>query len=115
MIAAAICANRNHCDLPDEVKQLASKKSLDQAIGWGLAVRLCRRIGGKSRQSLQRTRLLVEDKQLVLSLDESHAALFGIPNEKDLNLLADWLGLEPAMRVEASPWVESPADAVAEG
>ncbi|UIP06219.1 Ppx/GppA family phosphatase [Erythrobacter sp. SDW2] len=99
MLAAAICANGNHLDLPGEVTALASKADLDRAVGWGLAIRLCRRLGAQSRQSLQRTKLVREGKSLVLTLGASHAALYGLPNEKDLKLLADWLGLEPCVRI----------------
>ncbi|WP_284124900.1 Ppx/GppA family phosphatase [Parerythrobacter aestuarii] len=99
MLAAAICANGNNLDLPAEVRALAPKESLDQAIGWGLAIRLCRRLGARSRQSFQRAGLASNGDKLVLSLEESHAALFGVPNEKDLNLLAGWMQLEPEMRV----------------
>lgn len=99
MLAAAICANGNHLELPDEVTALASKEDLDRALGWGLAIRLCRRLGGRSRQSFQSTKLMRDGKSLVLSLEASHAALYGIPNEKDLKQLADWLGLEPVVRI----------------
>lgn len=99
MLAAAICANGNQLDLPNEVTALASQQELDRAIGWGLAIRLCRRLGGRSRQSFQRTRLVREGAQLVLLLEASHAALYGVPNEKDLKLLADWLKLEPVVRI----------------
>lgn len=99
MLAAAVCANGNRLDLPEEVVALASREDLDRAIGWGLAIRLCRRLGGRSRQSFQRTRLARSGGLLVLSLEESHAALFGIPNEKDLRLLADWLKLEPRVEI----------------
>lgn len=99
MLAAAVCANGNRLDLPDDVVALASREELDRAIGWGLAIRLCRRLGGRSRQSFQRTRLARSGGSLVLSLEQSHAALFGIPNEKDLRLLADWLKLEPRVEI----------------
>lgn len=99
MLAAAICANGNQLDLPVEVAALADRAELDRAIGWGLAIRLCRRLGGRSRQSFHRTSLAREGERLVLSLEASHAALYGIPNEKDLRLLAEWLRLEPAVRI----------------
>ena len=99
MLAAAICANGNHLDLPDELRELASEESLRQAVGWGLAVRLCRRLGARSRESFQRSRLEIEGPSLVLTLEESHSALYGIPNEKDMDLLAGWLNLSPEMRV----------------
>lgn len=99
MLAAAICANGNNLDLPPEVTSLARREDLDQAIGWGLAIRLCRRLGARSRPSLQRGRLHREDGKLVVALELSHAPLYGIPTEKDHRLLADWLGLTPALQV----------------
>jgi exopolyphosphatase/guanosine-5'-triphosphate,3'-diphosphate pyrophosphatase len=103
MLAAAICANGNHLDLPDELAVLADHDRLDQAIGWGLAIRLCRRLGGQSRQSLQSSQLIREGSSLVLVLQPTHAALFGIPNEKDLDALASWLKLSPQVRIAEGP------------
>ncbi len=94
MLAAAIAANGNALDLPDEVRSLANSKALDEAICWGLAVRLARRLGARSRRSLQVSRLRVEGDQLALRLAHSHEALFGISTEKDIKLLADRLGLD---------------------
>ena len=94
MLAAAIAANGNVLDLPDAVRELASEEALDEAICWGLAVRLARRLGGSSRRSLQVSRLLVEDEMLVLRLAQSHGALFGVSTEKDIKLLAGQLGLD---------------------
>ena len=95
MLAAAIAANGNVLELPQEVRALASEESLDEAICWGLAVRLARRLGARSRKSLQISRLLVEKDTLILRLAKSHGALFGVPTEKDIKLLAaqrnlDW-------------------------
>ncbi|MEZ5696041.1 MAG: Ppx/GppA family phosphatase, partial [Sphingomonadaceae bacterium] len=99
MIAATVLANGNQCDLPEELQALASEEQLEEAICWGLAIRLCRRIGASSRRSFNSSGLRAKKKKLILRLEESHADLFGIPNEKDLKLLADRLGLEPEMRV----------------
>lgn len=102
MLAAAISGNGNCCDLPGFVTALAPQKALEEALVWGLAIRLCRRIGGRSNTSLQASALEVEDGKLTLVLDESHADLFGIPNEKDLDILARRLDLKPVMRVRKS-------------
>ena len=99
MIGAAIYANRNTLNLPDELHAIAGDDSLQEAVGWGLAIRLCRRIGGRSNTALQASSLRVSDGKLRLVLDDTHADLFGVPNEKDLNLLAAHLGLEPHMSV----------------
>jgi exopolyphosphatase/guanosine-5'-triphosphate,3'-diphosphate pyrophosphatase len=93
MLAAAIAANGNQLSLPAEVRALASEEALEEAVRWGLALRLARRLGGQSRRSLEVSRLIVAEGMLVLRLAESHAALFGSPTEKDMKLLAGRLGL----------------------
>lgn len=101
MMAAAIAANGNQLNLPPRVRALASEEALEEAIRWGLALRLARRLGAQSRRSLEVSRLAVEEGTLVLRLAESHAALFGQPTEKDMKLLAGRLGVE--WRVEVVP------------
>ena len=94
MLAAAIAANGNVTNLPESVTTLANAEAIDEAVCWGFAVRLARRLGARSPRSLQVSRLSVEDETLVLRLADSHAALFGIPTEKDIKLLADKRGLD---------------------
>ncbi len=110
MMAATVAANGNHCDLPEAVTALADPERLEAAICWGLAIRLCRRIGARSRSSLQATRLSIWQDELVLSIEESREDLYGMPNEKDLGLLADRLGLKPKVMIvpDATISVESP-------
>ncbi len=93
MIAAAIAANGNSLDLPDRVRALACPDALEEAIRWGLALRLARRLGARSRRSLQVSRLVLREGVLMLRLAQSHAALFGQSTEKDMRLLAGRLGL----------------------
>lgn len=95
LMAATVAANGNRCDLPETIRALAGEERLEAAICWGLAVRLCRRIGGRSRRSLQATRLSVRDRELVLEIEHNRAALNGEPVDKDMRLLADRLGLTP--------------------
>ncbi len=99
MLAAAIAANGNALDLPSEVQALASDEALDEAICWGLAVRLARRLGARSARSLRVSRLLVDGDRLILRLATSHADLFGVPTEKDIKLLAGRLGLDWAVEI----------------
>ena len=99
MLAATISANGNHLDLPHVLRELADDASLEEAVRWGLAIRLARRIGARSRRSLNVSRVSVDDGALTLSLQHSHADLFGVPNEKDLTLLADRLSLDPVLRI----------------
>ncbi|MGB3473145.1 MAG: Ppx/GppA family phosphatase [Erythrobacter sp.] len=107
MLAAAIAANGNQLDLPERVRALASEDALDEAIKWGLSVRLARRLGALSRRSLNMSRLLVEKDALVLRLAESHAALHGGPVEKDMKVLSGRLGLSPRVDIVADDALRS--------
>ncbi|MEL7218650.1 MAG: Ppx/GppA family phosphatase [Pseudomonadota bacterium] len=108
MLAAAIAANGNQLNLPDAVRELASDNALEEAIRWGLAVRLARRLGGRSPRSLRVSRLLVDKQSLVLRLAESHRDLFGVPTEKDMKLLSGRLKL--VYRVDIVPDEELRSD-----
>ncbi len=101
MLAAAIAANGNQLNLPGTVRALASEEALEEAVRWGLALRLARRLGAQSRRSLEVSRLVIADGALVLRIAESHAALVGLPTEKDMKLLAGRLGL--TWRVDIVP------------
>lgn len=94
MMAAASMANGNRNDFPREITALASEEELQEAITWGLAIRIARRIGARSRRSLQVSRLALGEGGLVLRLAASHRDLFGISTEKDMRLLANQLGVD---------------------
>lgn len=110
MMAAAIAANGNQLDLDARVRALASEEALAEAIKWGLATRLARRLGALSRRSLNMSRLVVEGEALVLRLAISHAALYCGPVEKDMKLLAGRLGLTPRIDIVADEALRSPED-----
>ncbi|MFZ1744019.1 MAG: Ppx/GppA family phosphatase [Pontixanthobacter sp.] len=99
MMAAAMAGNGNRCDLPKFLFDLASAEHLEEAICWGLAIRLCRRLVGRSSKLFNVSTLNIEGDQLVLTLDQGHAALYGIPTEKDMAVLADRLALVPEFRI----------------
>jgi len=104
MLAAAISANGNQLNLSARIRALASAEALEEAVRWGLALRIARRLGAQSRRSLEVSRLVLEDSALVLQLAQSHADLFGQPTEKDMKLLAGRLGL--SWRVDIVPAIE---------
>jgi exopolyphosphatase/guanosine-5'-triphosphate,3'-diphosphate pyrophosphatase len=99
MIAAAISANCGSFDLPKPLTRLASQEALDEALCWGLAIRLARRLGAGSRRSLRNSALGVEQGKLVLYLGESHADLRADHVDADLAALASRLGLKPKVEV----------------
>jgi exopolyphosphatase/guanosine-5'-triphosphate,3'-diphosphate pyrophosphatase len=98
-MAATVAANCNELSLPKSLSKLASPEALEEAVCWGLAIRLARRVGARSRKSFQVSRLMRDETRLILRLQESHRDLYGIPVEKDLGLLADRLGLQPHVEI----------------
>lgn len=101
LLAATVAANGNRCDLPGEFSQIADPTRLEAAICWGLALRLGRRLGGRSRASLSVSRLTIEGPDLLLQVEHDRRDLCGLPTEKDMDLLAQRLGLTP--RIEVVP------------
>ncbi|WEK46022.1 MAG: Ppx/GppA family phosphatase [Candidatus Andeanibacterium colombiense] len=99
MLAAAVSANCGVTELPKQLYRLSDARMLDEALCWGLAIRLARRLGGGSRRSLRNTALAISGKKLVLYLGESHADLWADHVEQDLANLAARLGLKPTYRV----------------
>jgi exopolyphosphatase/guanosine-5'-triphosphate,3'-diphosphate pyrophosphatase len=99
MIAAALAANCGELDLPKLLQRLAGPEELEEAICWGLAIRLCRRLGAGSRRSLRNSALKVEGNRLVLYLGEEHAVLRAEHVEEDLSALAERLSLVPAIEI----------------
>ncbi|OYX63126.1 MAG: hypothetical protein B7Y88_13360 [Sphingomonadales bacterium 32-64-17] len=94
LIAAAL---RGACGKPEPtalLKELASSEDLRRAAGWGLAIRLCRRLGAGSRLSLLTSKLTREDDVLTLWIDPAREQLRSGSVESDLKALARWLDLE---------------------
>src|SRR5690606_9381077 len=83
-IAAALLASGGKTARRAELERLASPESLREAAAWGLAFRLCRRIGAGSRASLTATDLRREGDTLVLRFDPSRAQLRSGQVDSDL-------------------------------
>ena len=94
MLGAALRAACGKPEPTNELRRLASEDDLRDAAGWGLAIRLCRRLGSGSRLSLLTSRLRVEDNTLVLWIDKERAQLASDGVAGDLRNLANWLDLE---------------------
>lgn len=93
MMAMTVFANSGLVEVPPAISRLASAQDLRDAIGWGLAIRLCRRLTGCADEALARTALQRGAGELVLELEAPVQALYGPSAGKDLRLLAEWLGL----------------------
>jgi exopolyphosphatase/guanosine-5'-triphosphate,3'-diphosphate pyrophosphatase len=105
-LAAALLASTGKTTLPPELERLATKEALREAVAWGLAVRLCRRLGAGSRVSLLTSQLRREDGRLVLWFHPTRAQLASDQVLGDLKALAQWLDLEPALRVSEKAELE---------
>jgi exopolyphosphatase/guanosine-5'-triphosphate,3'-diphosphate pyrophosphatase len=102
-IAAALLAACGKIAPPPELERLASSEHLGQAVSWGLAVRLCRRLGAGSQLSLAASALKTDGDRLVLWIDPSRAQLVTDPVTSDLKALSQRLGLAPEVRVSETP------------
>ncbi len=99
IIATVLAAYAGLGGAPEEIREFASPDMLREAIAWGLAIRLCRRLGANSLSSLEASALVSSKGRLELFLGESHAALLNRGVEKDLARLAAVLELEPRCEV----------------
>ncbi|MFC4256750.1 Ppx/GppA family phosphatase [Altererythrobacter xixiisoli] len=93
-IAAALLASCGRSELPPELARIASPEQLREAVGWGLAIRLCRRLGAGSRVSLSSSALRRDENRLILRVDPVRAALVSDLVRNDCKALGQWLGLQ---------------------
>jgi exopolyphosphatase/guanosine-5'-triphosphate,3'-diphosphate pyrophosphatase len=98
-IAAMLLAASGKTSMPPELARLTGEAALHEAVAWGLAFRLSRRLGAGSRLSLASSELRREDGALVLRVDPARAQLLSDQVSGDLKALAQWLALEPQIRV----------------
>lgn len=99
MIALAVLANHGRTAVPPDLLRLAPIGALRDAVMWGLATRLARRIGGGAVAALAGTSLRVEGGHLVLAVVPDLAPLCSEMVEKDLRVLAECLGLAPRIDI----------------
>ncbi|MGB3797871.1 MAG: Ppx/GppA family phosphatase [Alteraurantiacibacter sp.] len=99
MIAQSLRAACGQPKIVPEFLRMANEDQLQRASAWGLANRLCRRMGAGTRISLLGSALRREGKTLVLRFDESRAHMMADTVETELAKLADWLGLKHKMTV----------------
>lgn len=92
-LAAALLASCGRPMVTTELLRLAGEDSLREAIGWGLAIRLCRRMGAGTQVSLLTSKLRREADKLVLWFEPERAQLASDMVLGDLKTLAQWLGL----------------------
>lgn len=100
MMAMTVFANSGLTTIPPEFLKLAEQADLDHAIGWGLAIRLCRRLTAGTPEALAQTAIRRDGAKLVLTLSPAVEALYANSVGKDLKALGEWLELEWSVEVK---------------
>jgi exopolyphosphatase/guanosine-5'-triphosphate,3'-diphosphate pyrophosphatase len=101
-IAAALLAANGKVSTPPELDSLTDRGSLQQATGWGLALRLARRLAAGSEATLRSSKLRQDGGRLLLTLDPGRAHLVSAKVASALKNLAKWRGLEPVIVPDAN-------------
>ncbi len=96
MLAVALLADSGRSALPAALGRLAPEESLREALAWGQAIRLCRRLSAGTSEALSNSWLGVKGGALLLAVREPLTALYNDSIEKNLRTLADTLALRPA-------------------
>lgn len=94
-LAAALVASTGKVAPPPELEKLSEWDSLQQAGGWGLALRLARRLAAGSEATLRKSRLERQGERLVLRCDPERLHMVSAKVVNDFKNLARWFGLEP--------------------
>jgi len=97
-VAAALLAAGGKVAPPPELERLTSAELLHQAIGWGLAIRLGRRLAVGSSAALLASSLARDGDRLVLTMSPERAHLVSDKVLGELKNLAQWRGLESEVR-----------------
>ncbi|MDP3906412.1 exopolyphosphatase [Novosphingobium sp.] len=93
VLAATALANAGTSELPPVLQQLAPPELLHQAVGWGLAIRLCRKFSLCVPHVLAGSALTRSAQGLHLSVQPDLRPLLTDGVEKHRRNLAAWLGL----------------------
>lgn len=99
MLAASLMANAGRMDVPALWRNFATVDDLREAQGWGLAVRLCRRLSGAAAQSLSSTALIADGTSLTLVVRQPWDVLVNDGVERDLKALGSHLGVRTACEI----------------
>jgi exopolyphosphatase / guanosine-5'-triphosphate,3'-diphosphate pyrophosphatase len=102
-IAGALLGACGLTELPPQLERLAPPALLDQAVSWGLAIRLCRRLGAGSRDSLLASTLQRSPGRLLLTIEASRAPLLSDKVVGDLEALAARLDCKAQVEIASSP------------
>jgi exopolyphosphatase / guanosine-5'-triphosphate,3'-diphosphate pyrophosphatase len=81
------------------MQYLLSKSDIRQAQSWGLALRLGQRLTAGTARALEQSTIALRNDDVVLTLANAHAALYGEVVDRRLKALADSLKLKSKFRI----------------
>jgi exopolyphosphatase/guanosine-5'-triphosphate,3'-diphosphate pyrophosphatase len=97
-LAMAALASTGRTEVPEALNRLASPQALSDAVSWGLATRLCRKLTTCVATALAASTLSRTDDRLVLTVREPWHPLVTDTVEKELRALSAWLKLDYELR-----------------
>lgn len=100
LLAACGLANAGRLPLIEKLFALVPARDVEQAVAWGLALRLARRFSALSDKALAGSSLAIEGGDVVFTVQDRYAVLLSEGVEKDLRLLAEWLNVRPVVRTD---------------
>ncbi len=111
ILCAALFGALGRTGIPETLRLIASDDALREAVTWGLTIRVAQRLGACSEVSLSTSSLRQSPNEgkLILRLDQGRAALATYPVTRDLEMLADWLQLKPAIDIGSPVPLETTA------
>jgi exopolyphosphatase/guanosine-5'-triphosphate,3'-diphosphate pyrophosphatase len=98
-LAAAVIGNAGLTTVPADVAELAPPEEIREGIGWGLAIRLSRKLCASAAPALANSGISVENGQLVLTLLDPAVPLYTESAARSHRALADWLGFAPRVNL----------------
>jgi exopolyphosphatase / guanosine-5'-triphosphate,3'-diphosphate pyrophosphatase len=102
MMAACALAQCGASVNRPELNALARPALLEQAILWGTAIRLSRRLGGGAAEPLSRSSLEIDGQSLILTIHSDRAGLINDAVRRELRNLAELQQRDPHVRIETA-------------
>lgn len=105
MLAAALLGSCGRKDYPAELSSLASEDQLREGLGWGIAVRLARRMNANSISAALGSAVERDENGITVTVTPERQDIVGEAVRKDLALLGSWFDCQT--RVEISEQTSS--------
>ena len=99
LICAALLANTNATEPPKELRAIARPEALEAGIRLGLAIRLCRKIAANTAEALSQTGMVIENRGIVLRIEEAAGDLYAPTVERGLEGLSARLGMTHTVEI----------------